>query len=91
MPNTLPVSPVEGHHLLPKQFRPKFEAAGLDIEDYVVPLPRDFHKDIHGRGGGEAWINSWNKQWERFFAGRNPSAGEILQQLEKMKKDFGIP
>ncbi len=93
LPNILTAnSSTERHHLLPRQFRDRFAGAGLDIEDYVQDLPRDFHKDVHGRGGGDAWINSWNKQWERFFdQRRNPSAGEILQQLEKMKKDFGIP
>lgn len=93
LPNILTANPsTERHHLLPRQFRHRFAGAGLDIEDYVQDLPRDFHKDVHGRGGGDAWINSWNKQWERFFdQRRNPSAGEILQQLEKMKKDFGIP
>jgi hypothetical protein len=85
-------SGVERHHLLPRQFRPEFEAASLDIEDYVVELPRDSHKDVHGRGGGDAWINSWNQQWKRFFQ-RNPNASseEILQQLESMKRGFGIP
>ncbi len=84
--------PTERHHLLPKQFRDSFEQAGLDIEDYTRDLPRDLHKDIHGRGGGEAWINSWNRQWVRFFdQNRNPSADEILRQLEMMKEDFGIP
>jgi RHS repeat-associated protein len=91
-PSASSSEPTERHHLLPKQFRDSFEQAGLDIEDYTKDLPRDFHKDIHGRGGGEAWINSWNRQWARFFdQNRNPSADEILWQLETMKEEFGIP
>ncbi|MBI4671689.1 MAG: DUF2380 domain-containing protein [Chloroflexi bacterium] len=83
---------IERHHLLPRQFRDKFERAGLDIEDYTVDLSFDLHKDIHGRGGGEAWINSWNRQWTRFFqANPYPSASEILRQLTSMKLEFGIP
>ena len=84
--------PIHTHHLLPRQFRGKFEQAGLDIEDYTVELPRDFHEGIHGKGGGDAWINSWNQQWKRFFdRNRNPSRDLILQQLEAMKQEFGIP
>jgi hypothetical protein len=87
-----PSSPVDKHHLLPQQFKSEFERVGLNIEDYKVELPRDFHKDIHGRGGGEAWTNSWNQQWKRFFRGNpNPTATEILRRLETMKKEFGIP
>jgi hypothetical protein len=85
-------TPTERHHLLPRQFKREFERAGLNIEDYVKELPRDFHKDVHGRGGGENWINSWNKQWDKFFRENpNASAGKILEQLEKMKREFGIP
>lgn len=34
---------------------------------------------------------NWNKVWNEFKKG-NPDAdaGEILEQLEKMRKDFGI-
>jgi hypothetical protein len=77
---------------LPRQFKEQFERVGLNIENYTIDLPRDFHKNVHGRGGGEAWINSWNQQWDRFFRKNiDPSASEILKNLNKMKKEFGIP
>ena len=82
----------ERHHLLPRQFKKEFERAGLDIEDFVVPLPKEFHKRIHGKGGGAAWRNSWNMQWAQFFdKNPNPSKADILWQLERVKKEFGIP
>ncbi|MBI5653891.1 MAG: DUF2380 domain-containing protein [Chloroflexi bacterium] len=86
-------SEIHKHHLLPQQgsLKAKFKDAGLDIEDYTVELPADFHYGIHGKGGGEKWKNSWNKKWERFFD-ENPLAGkdEILDQLNVMKVEFGI-
>ena len=83
---------IHNHHMLPQQFRAKFKQAGLNIEDYTVDLPSNFHYDIHGRGGGEKWRNSWNQQWLHFFdQNRNPSRDQILNQLQKMKQEFGIP
>jgi RHS repeat-associated protein len=83
----------ENHHLLPNQFREQFKKAGIDIDhpDVRMRLPRSVHKDIHGKGGGEAFENSWNKQWGRFFdANPGPTAPEIEAQLEKMTEDFGL-
>jgi len=61
---------IEKHHLLPRQFRETFQHPdrGLNIDDYIVQMEREKHKIIHGKGGGEAWENSWNKHWERWIA-----------------------
>jgi len=61
----------------------------LDIEDFIEKIPKDKHRlEPNGLHTGS---NSWIKQWEDFFKD-NPDAGkkEILDQLEKMKKDFGV-
>ncbi len=82
------------HHLLPQQknLKEKFERAGLDIEDYKVKVPEDFHRDIHGKGGGDFWETSWNPQWEDFFEDHpNATQEEILDQLHEMADEFGIP
>ncbi len=79
------------HHLLPRQFIDKFRKAGLDIEDYKVKVPEDFHKEIHGKGGGDWWENSWNPQWDQFFKDNpNPTQDEILIQLHEMAEEFDI-
>jgi len=82
----------ELHHLLPQsnKFANFFKRAGLNIEDYKIPLDRATHRlnpnGIHTINGG-----NWNKVWENFMID-NPNAGKekILLQLNKMRHDFGI-
>jgi hypothetical protein len=79
------------HHLLPKQFADGFKKAGLDPEEYTIPLLKSRHRlkpdGIHtGR-----FEDSWNGQWKKFFEKtENPDAKQILDQLAKMRRDFGI-
>ena len=81
------------HHLLPqsKRLAPFFKRAGLNIEDFKIPLDKATHRllpdGIHTGPSGE----SWNGVWNQFFE-NNPGATrqEILDQLAKMRNDFGI-
>jgi RHS repeat-associated protein len=81
---------IDFHHLLPRKFEGFFEKAGLNIEDYKIPLDSGQHNripgGIHTISGG-----NWNKVWANFFEA-NPSAtmDQILQQLAQMRLDFGI-
>lgn len=82
----------EGHHLLPqaKRFQNYFASAGLNIEDFVIPLDKAKHRlrpgGIHTNGGG-----NWNRVWDDFFRD-NPDATrqEILDQMNRMRGDSGI-
>jgi RHS repeat-associated protein len=83
-------SAAEGHHLLPQQFKPQFERAGLDIEKFKIPLDKAKHRlkpdGVHTKGGG-----NWNKRWEEFFD-KYPNANkkQILEFLDKLRLEFGI-
>jgi len=81
----------ERHHLLPKQFKEWFRRKGLDIEKFKIDLEVGKHKAIHGKGGGEAWRNSWNMKWKSWIR-NNPGATreEILEHMIQMRKDFEI-
>jgi RHS repeat-associated protein len=79
------------HHMLPREFAEIFEAAGLDIEEYTMQLPKDFHEWLHGSGWST--YGSWNDVWRNWLAGfadRLPTRGEIETQLARMRKDFGF-
>jgi len=80
---------MEEHHLLPRQFKRFFEEAGLDIEDYKILLDKADHRlKPSGLHTGE---NNWNKQWKDFFRQNlNATKEEILNQLDKMMKAFGL-
>lgn len=82
---------VEQHHLLPKaaEFRRFFDAAGLDVEDFKIPLTRAEHR--LKPGGLHTGPDNWNAQWRRFFS-ENPNAtrGQILGHLDEMKERAGI-
>jgi hypothetical protein len=88
--NSCPVDPIEQHHLLPKEFEEEFNAVGLDIEDFTMPLPRSQHRlnpnGIHTNAGG-----NWNGVWRAFFD-THPTytADDVLQQLARMMHDFGL-
>ena len=80
---------IEGHHLLPKKFVDRFEAAGLKIDDYVLDMEQRAHR--FKPGGLHTGAEHWNKQWETFFENTEDiSPQKILDQLAKMKKDFGL-
>jgi hypothetical protein len=83
---------VEMHHLLPQaaRFRQFFERAGLDIEEFKIPLDRATHRlnpgGVHTRRGGD-----WNGVWDDFFrVNPNATQQEILSQMARMRQDFGI-
>lgn len=83
---------IELHHLLPqaKRFRNYFERAGLNIEDFRIPVDVAKHRlkpgGVHTTTGGD-----WNRVWDKFFeANPNATREQILQQLSRMRKDFGI-
>jgi RHS repeat-associated protein len=80
---------IEQHHLLPKQFKQQFKKAGLNIEDYKIPLDKADH--TLKPDGLHTGTNNWNKQWSDFFE-QNPNATkpEILDQLDKMQKASGL-
>ena len=79
-------------HLLPQagKFSKFFERAGLNIEDFKIPLGKAARRlnsgGVHTKAGGD-----WNVVWDNFFKG-NPGATrqEILDQLTCMRGDFGI-
>ena len=83
--------PDEGHHFLPKQFADKFKKVGLNPDDFVEPLPKDVHRLRPGGIHTGPHDSSWNGQWQQFF-NDNPiyTQQDVLNQLAKMKKSFGI-
>ena len=81
---------MQNHHSLPREFAAWFERAGLNIENYVNRIPISKHilkpDGIHTNSGG-----NWNKVWKEFIrANPKAKAGEILEQLDKMKDAFGL-
>ena len=81
---------IEMHHLLPKEFVERFKWAGLNIEDFKIPITKAQHR-LKAYGGIHTGPNNWNKMWAKFFD-KNPKARreQILQYLEIMKKEFKI-
>lgn len=80
-------SNLEAHHALPREFASQFEAASIDIGDYIVYLLRHQHR--LRPNGLHAGSEHWNIQWRRFFEmKREPSAEEILEQLNNMLKQL---
>lgn len=83
------------HHLLPQteSLAGWFKSKGIDIHElkFLLPMFADDHLDIHGRGGGQAFQNSWNRRWEQFkLSNENASVGQIMQFLSHLRGQFGI-
>ncbi|MCE1248190.1 MAG: DUF6531 domain-containing protein [Firmicutes bacterium] len=85
----------ELHHLFPKEYESFFKKAGIEIEEYEnkIWLKHDSHKIVHGKGGGDAYLKSWNKRWGDYFK-KNPNANSkaILNHFYDLRLEFfGIP
>ncbi len=78
------------HHIFPQRadLAKKFADAGIDIDKYIMELPKADHIRIHSgapRGG------LWNKAWEKYFnANHNPSPEEIYQYAVWLIHEFGL-
>jgi RHS repeat-associated protein len=82
---------IEGHHLLPLQFEDRFRKVGLDPGKFRIPLPKDVHRLKPGGIHAGPREDSWNGCWKKFFEqNRNPSLQDVLDQLSKMRGEFGI-
>ena len=80
---------IEKHHLLPRQFKKDFQRAGLNIEDFVIRIPKGAHRVRPA--GLHTGRDNWNAQWRGFFDGTpNPSPQDILGELKRMKREFGL-
>ena len=86
------VGAIDRHHQLPSQFIKNFERAGIkNIDDYIIQIDKAAHRlkpnGLHTGKGAE----NWNGAWKEFF-GNSPNASkqQILDQLSKMRKDFGL-
>jgi hypothetical protein len=74
---------------LPKEFSREFARVGLDIEKYVIQIERGAHR--LKPGGLHTGQESWNAMWREFFKEYpNATREQILEQLAKMKKLFGL-
>lgn len=76
--------PIEYHHIFPQKYRNQFKMAGIDVDEYTVPLSKSKH----------GWIThkfNLNKQWEDFFrANPQPSKKMILDFAEDITSKSGI-
>jgi RHS repeat-associated protein len=81
------------HHLLPREFRSIFSDVFKKdlIDDYTVQVPRWFNQWVHsakGPGNPGGW---WNQEWRTFFTyNKNPSAQQVWQKMEQMRRMCGI-
>ena|GEM_PF-2150412 len=83
---------IEMHHLLPQaeEFADFFARAGLKTDDYILPLEKARHRLKSGKGV-HAGKENWNKVWKDFMkANPDANAAEILDQMNKMRKEFDI-
>ncbi|MBI4559839.1 MAG: hypothetical protein HY706_19800, partial [Candidatus Hydrogenedentes bacterium] len=78
----------EAHHDLPQEFRDKFAALGLDIEDAA------YGRWVAGGPGGnhQKWSHDFNDEWRAFFeryrkAGKSPTKGQVLKFMRRLRDD----
>jgi hypothetical protein len=93
--------PVHDHHLLPEQFKPRFEnlADGrIDINLFIITIDEAHHLGvIHGynQNGYNEWERNWNGIWGGYFREKN-SRGEpptklgVYRKLLNMMRGFGL-
>ncbi|NOK21750.1 DUF2380 domain-containing protein [Corallococcus carmarthensis] len=92
------------HHVLPQEQREWFEQRGfkgdMDIDQFCVRMEKAHHEAIHGGGNwklGRTWPGEWNRMIMELLreaeveAGRLMTRNEILKEVAKRMRDYGIP
>jgi uncharacterized lipoprotein (TIGR02269 family) len=80
------------HHIFPqnKKMARYFARAGIDVHDFTVQLPQEYHDILHWPGwwreGG-----AWNQEWQAFMdANPVPDFMKIWNKADEMIKRFGL-
>jgi hypothetical protein len=69
------------HHIFPKEFRPTFRRAGIDIDQATVFLPRDVHLRLHG---------PWNARWRDFLRNPDRNRPEMYNFALQLVRQYGL-
>jgi hypothetical protein len=80
----------ERHHALPQDFNGEhFTPAGLDIEDYVIFMPRADHR--LRPNGIHTGPRHWNKRWNEFFDRNQRASAEQIHDFlnQLLDEHFG--
>jgi RHS repeat-associated protein len=88
------------HHLYPQEAKHRkwFADRGVDVDDYVVRLPKAEHEALHGGGNWRLARRVWEGEWNREIMqrmhreearlGHRMVAEEMLPVLKKMMSDY---
>jgi hypothetical protein len=80
------MSPTQLHHIFPQQFRSFFQALNIDIDQYLIRLPTDFHQWLHSNASG-----NYNRLWQQWINANRETADveQVLQQGARAARALG--
>jgi hypothetical protein len=82
------------HHIFPRQYEGWFEARGVDIDRYTLPLDEGTHEALHDGGGPGKGGGFWNNEIlsrlinQEAALGRRLTKREILQIGAQMRRQY---
>lgn len=72
----------QAHHIFPQKFETIFNKAGIDIHDPQYGAWFETKKHQHSS-------YAYNKEWIKFFTGKDLSKEEILDKAKELAKKYG--
>lgn len=83
------VGAIEKHHIFPKTFKSFFKRLKITIDDSTLPMDRELHKILHGKGGH---FTDWNARWERWIAANKNTAtqDDVIRFAGSLMDEYGI-
>ncbi len=77
---------MDAHHILPQEFRERFESLGVEnINDprLLAWVDEESHR---------MWSQDYSEAWRDFFVGNeNPTVEEILEEARELSEEFNFP
>lgn len=89
-PRPIPGGWNHNHHIFPQRsdLAARFSRLGININDFLMVLPRGVHTELH-RGGARG--GAWNREWETFFrANPNATKPQVFQHLIKLIEKYNL-
>jgi hypothetical protein len=79
------------HHIFPQEFREEFEALGIDIDKYTIPLDQQTeHIPLHVGVNTEEWAGTYNDHWAVFLEQEGITAEDAFKFATEFLNDLGL-